>query len=216
MKSVIQEGIAEHTMKKSRFIGYACHIQKEEDALAYIEKIKKLHPQARHHVSAYRISSQILERYDDDNEPKSTAGLPILDSLQRAEIDCVCVVVVRYFGGVLLGKGGLVKAYTLASQLALDAGEVANWSRVEEVEIQVDYAQQGQIDFQLQEENYQIEDKDYSEMVRYKMVIERTRMDAFQNLINNLTRGQAGIQVLGENRAPVKAGKILTDKMEEV
>ena len=216
MKSVIQEGIAEHTMKKSRFIGYACHIQKAEDALAYIEKIKKLHPQARHHVSAYRISSQILERYDDDNEPKSTAGLPILDSLQRAEIDCVCVVVVRYFGGVLLGKGGLVKAYTLASQLALDAGEVANWSRVEEVEIQVDYAQQGQIDFQLQEENYQIEDKDYSEMVRYKMVIERTRMDAFQNLINNLTRGQARIQVLGENRAPVKAGKILTDKMEEV
>lgn len=216
MKSVIQEGISEHTMKKSRFIGYACHIQKEEDALAYIEKIKKLHPQARHHVSAYRISSQILERYDDDNEPKSTAGLPILDSLQRAEIDCVCVVVVRYFGGVLLGKGGLVKAYTLASQLALDAGEVANWSRVEEVEIQVDYAQQGQIDFQLQEENYQIEDKDYSEMVRYKMVIERTRMDAFQNLINNLTRGQAGIQVLGEKRAPVKAGKILTDKMEEV
>ncbi len=216
MKSVIQEGIAEHTMKKSRFIGYACHIQKEEDALAYIEKIKKLHPQARHHVSAYRISSQILERYDDDNEPKSTAGLPILDSLQRAEIDCVCVVVVRYFGGVLLGKGGLVKAYTLASQLALDAGEVANWSRVEEVEIQVDYAQQGQIDFQLQEENYQIEDKDYSEMVRYKMVIEKTRMDAFQNLINNLTRGQAEIQILGENRAPVKAGKILTDKMEEV
>ena len=216
MKSVIQEGIAEHTMKKSRFIGYACHIQKEEDAMAYIEKIKKLHPQARHHVSAYRISSQILERYDDDNEPKSTAGLPILDSLQRAEIDCVCVVVVRYFGGVLLGKGGLVKAYTLASQLALDAGEVANWSRVEEVEIQVDYAQQGQIDFQLQEENYQIEDKDYSEMVRYKMVIERTRMDVFQNLISNLTRGQARIQVLGENRDPVKAGKILTDKMEEV
>lgn len=216
MKSVIQEGIAEHTMKKSRFIGYACHIQKEEDALAYIEKIKKLHPQARHHVSAYRISSQILEHYDDDNEPKSTAGLPILDSLQRAEIDCVCVVVVRYFGGVLLGKGGLVKAYTLTSQLALDAGEVANWSRVEEVEIQVDYAQQGQIDFQLQEENYQIEDKDYSEMVRYKMVIEKTRLDAFQNLINNLTRGQAGIQILGESRAPVKAGKILIDKMEEV
>lgn len=215
MKSLAYEGIAEHTMKKSRFIGYAIHIKNEEEAQAYIDKIKKLHPQARHHVSAYRISQEILERYDDDNEPKSTAGLPILTSIQQGGVDCVCIVVVRYFGGILLGKGGLVKAYTLAAQLALDQGKLVDWESVDLLEVEFDYSQQGSLDFQLDQAKFQVEERTYLEKVAYKVLVEEKRRPALEDLLQNFTSGQVDIRTISQGRAPILGEKILLDKMEE-
>ena len=109
----------EIAIKKSRFISYAARIDSEEKAKVYIAEISREHKKARHVAFAYVLSNTI--RYSDDGEPHGTAGLPLLNSIQRRNTENVVVVVVRYFGGVLLGKGGLIRAYGKAAGLALEA-----------------------------------------------------------------------------------------------
>ena len=115
-------GTGEYTEKKSVFLGYAMPVETEEAAIAYIKEIRKKHADARHNVYAYRIGAN-LTRYSDDGEPQGTAGMPVLDLLRHADITNAVLVVTRYFGGILLGTGGLVRAYTAAGKAALaDAG----------------------------------------------------------------------------------------------
>ena len=123
--TVRAEGRDEVVITKSRFIGYAAPCTTEEEALEFLQKIRAAHRDARHHCYAYVIGrNQGIMRYSDDGEPGGTAGMPMMDVLcGRGVVDC-CVVVVRYFGGVLLGTGGLVRAYTKGCQIALDAAGV--------------------------------------------------------------------------------------------
>ncbi len=109
---------AEITEKKSRFIAYITHIENKEEAEEFIQSIKKKHYDARHNVYAY-ILSDGEKKYSDDGEPSKTGGFPVLEMLEKEEITDVCCVVTRYFGGTLLGVGGLIRAYTLASKEAL-------------------------------------------------------------------------------------------------
>ena len=113
-----KEAKSELIEKRSKFIGSICHINSEEEALYYINKIKKEHYDANHNVFAYITNG--TKRYSDDGEPSKTAGLPILDMLENQNITDVVCVVTRYFGGTLLGTGGLVRAYTGAAKLALE------------------------------------------------------------------------------------------------
>lgn len=107
--------------KRSRFIGYCRPVSTQDEAVAFINEIKSRHWDARHNVYAYVIKDEGVSRYSDDNEPQGTAGIPVLDAIRKRGItDCV-VVVTRYFGGVLLGAGGLVRAYSAAAKLAIDA-----------------------------------------------------------------------------------------------
>ena len=107
--------------KRSRFIGYCKPVKTQDEAIAFINEIKSKHWDARHNVYAYVIRDEGISRYSDDNEPQGTAGIPVLDSIRKRGItDCV-VVVTRYFGGVLLGAGGLVRAYSAAAKLGIDA-----------------------------------------------------------------------------------------------
>ena len=111
----------ELTEKRSRFIGYCKPVSTQEEAIGFINEIKSKHWDARHNVYAYVIREEGVSRYSDDNEPQGTAGIPVLDAIRKRGItDCV-VVVTRYFGGVLLGAGGLVRAYSAAAKLAIDA-----------------------------------------------------------------------------------------------
>ena len=123
-KTVKIESFGEFTEKRSRFIGYCKPVKTEEDATAFINEIRAKHWDARHNVYAYFLREGNLRRYSDDGEPSGTAGMPVLDVITKNEVYDVCVVVTRYFGGILLGKGGLVRAYAQGAKLALEAGQV--------------------------------------------------------------------------------------------
>lgn len=116
-ETILEAGTDEIVEKKSRFIGYVCHIESEEEALDFVTSIKKKHYDARHNCYAYSIGEeQPLLRFSDDGEPGGTAGKPILEVITGRGLHNVCIVVTRYFGGTLLGTGGLVRAYTEASK----------------------------------------------------------------------------------------------------
>ena len=123
-KTVKIESFGEFIEKRSRFIGYCKPVKTEEDATAFINEIRAKHWDARHNVYAYSLREGNLRRYSDDGEPSGTAGMPVLDVITKNEVYDVCVVVTRYFGGILLGKGGLVRAYAQGAKLALEAGQV--------------------------------------------------------------------------------------------
>lgn len=123
--TVADSSIREIVISKSRFIGYAVPCQNEEDAVSFVQKLRDEHRGARHHCYAYIIGENSgIMRYSDDGEPGGTAGLPMMEVLKQRKIVNCCVVVVRYFGGVLLGTGGLVRAYTQAAQVAVDAAGI--------------------------------------------------------------------------------------------
>ena len=111
----------EFTEKRSRFIGYACPVTTEDEALAFIAKIKKQHWDAKHNVYAYVLRDWQIRRYSDDGEPQGTAGIPVLDVLIKGDVTDAVIVVTRYFGGILLGGGGLVRAYGHAASIAVRA-----------------------------------------------------------------------------------------------
>ncbi len=113
-------GVGEYEEKRSRFIGSVIPVTTEQEAIDHINRIKKENFGARHNVYAYILRENSLTRYSDDGEPHSTAGMPTLDVLRKSGLTDVCVVVTRYFGGVLLGTGGLVRAYTAAAKAAID------------------------------------------------------------------------------------------------
>ena len=138
-KSIANAGVGIYEEKKSEFIGYAFPVETEEDAVARIQEIKKKHPDARHHVYAYVLRDQNKSRYTDDGEPSGTAGMPVLDCIKKADLtDCV-VIVIRYFGGTLLGTGGLVRAYTAAASSALNDGEIVTYRMMQRAEVVVSY-----------------------------------------------------------------------------
>lgn len=199
IQSILQEGIADHTMKKSRFIGYAKHVEDQTEAEAYIQEVKDLHPQARHHVSAYSLNRGQVLKYDDDKEPSQTAGRPILDFIVNRGLDDLCIVVVRYFGGILLGKGGLVKAYTLGAQLAVEVGKIVSYKEVFYLELSFDYSAQGALEYQLKEKKIQIIGRDYGEKVAFRLIIDQDRLEEIKNLLAEETSGQGDLEILRED-----------------
>ena len=119
------DGMDEFTEKRSRFIGYVKHTDTEEKALSFIAEINEKHKSATHNVYAYSIRENNIMRYSDNGEPQGTAGLPVLDVFRHAEIFDFCCVVTRYFGGILLGTGGLCRAYSHAAKVALENAGIA-------------------------------------------------------------------------------------------
>ena len=123
-RTLAATGMDRFTEQRSEFIGYASPCQTEAQALAFLEKIRSKHADAKHCVYAYILRENHISRFSDDREPSGTAGLPTLNILRRGEITDACVAVVRYFGGILLGTGGLTRAYTKGAQLAVEAAGI--------------------------------------------------------------------------------------------
>lgn len=138
-KTVGRESSATIYEKKSEFIGYIAHVKTRRKAAEYLAKIKKKHYDATHHCFAYIVKDEKIERQSDDGEPRKTAGMPILEVIRHSGLEDVIIVVVRYFGGTLLGTGGLVRAYTGAAQAAVAAAEILSYSLCVDISIQADY-----------------------------------------------------------------------------
>lgn len=162
--SAARAAVTEITVKKSRFICNITHVQNEADAAEFIEKIKKQHYNAKHNVFAY-ILNDGTKKYTDDGEPSKTAGLPILEMIEKQGITDVVCVVTRYFGGILLGTGGLVRAYTEAAASGLEKAGRVVMELCDLLELRLAYSNLGSIEHLLKKFGAKTEDKTYLESI---------------------------------------------------
>ena len=139
--TIQKEAVAEFEEKRSLFIGHAKPVKTEEEAAEFIKAKKREFADATHNVFGYVIKNGVCARYSDDGEPQGTAGMPVLDTIRKSGVDDACVVVTRYFGGTLLGAGGLVRAYSHSASLALEAAEIITYRPYEEYELRCGYSE---------------------------------------------------------------------------
>ena len=211
MKRVHKDGSAQITEKKSRFIGDVYNIENEEDALYYINETKKKYWVARHHCYAYIIgNNNEIKRFSDDGEPSGTAGRPMLDVILGEDIYNVAVVVTRYFGGVLLGTGGLVRAYSKAVQEGLAASKVILKQKGIALKITTDYTGLGKIQYIAGERNIPVLDSEYTDKVVMKLLVPVQDVGSVQKAITEGTNGRAGIEKDQELYYAVIDGKVIT------
>ncbi len=189
-KTIEGRAIAEIEEKKSRFIGHIAHVDTEEEALAFLNEIRTTHRMARHNVYAYVLRGGRV-RYSDDGEPAKTAGMPTLEAIQHAGLVDVAVVVTRYFGGILLGTGGLVRAYTQATQAAIEAAQVVVVSRCVDIMFEVPYNLYEQVIRIAQGCEAKVRETDFgAEVMIGVRMLDGTQVP-FLDALTELTRGQA-------------------------
>lgn len=170
---------AEFVERKSRFIGHICPMQTQEEAVAFIQEKKSKYWDATHNVYAYVLREGQTRRYSDDGEPQGTAGIPVLDVLLKENLtDCV-VVATRYFGGILLGTGGLVRAYGHTSKIAVDAGGIVTMALCSILEVRSDYAFYGRLSSLIPEMGGVILDTQYAQDVCVRFKLPSSVVDAF-------------------------------------
>ena len=193
-KTIIEKSTGEIVEKKSRFIADMFPVSSEEEALMYIDQIKKKYYDARHHCFAYVLNDNPLtERFSDDGEPGGTAGKPILDVIKGAELKNTLIVVTRYFGGTLLGTGGLVRAYTGASREALKEAGIVKRTFGYKMIISTDYTGLGKIQYILCQENIPILDMVYTDTVDIILFVPSDREEEIVNKITEVTNGKGTI-----------------------
>ncbi len=196
--TVKQASKFEYEDRKSVFIGMAMPVSTEADALAFIESVKKRYPDARHHVYAYVLRENSTMRFTDDREPQGTAGMPVLDVIRKNSCTDVAIVVTRYFGGTLLGTGGLVRSYTAAAIGALDNAEIIRYDIYSSAEFEVSYSDYGKISTVLSELGFRIVDTFFEENVKISGSILKSNLDILSEKLTEITSGRVEIQVLGE------------------
>ncbi len=216
-KTVFQSGQAEDVIEKSRFIAYCEPIETEGEAIVFIEKIKKKHWDAAHNVPVYVLGENYsTQRYSDDGEPSGTAGVPILSMLKNEGITDLVVVVTRYFGGVKLGTGGLVRAYTHTAKLGVEAALLVDKVVYTFLKLHVSYHLHGKVqNYLLGESDLIVEDTAYLEDVAVSLFVLPSQVEQVMEKLTDLCNGQIEIDDLGEAYLSVHDGKILDKKMKE-
>ena len=165
-KTIARRCEARFIEKKSEFIGYLCPVQTEEQAVAFIEEIRAMHRKATHNCYAYILRENNAARHSDDGEPGGTAGVPIYEVLRKEGLTDVCCVVTRYFGGVLLGAGGLVRAYTKGAKDAVDAAQIKCMAEAVKLAVTVDYGLYGRLAQVFADFDARVEDERFADNVR--------------------------------------------------
>ena len=199
--------VAEIEEKKSRFIASLAHVETEEEALAFLEEIRAANRMARHNVYAYILrqggaGAAGRVRYSDDGEPQKTAGLPTLEVLQHAGLTDVVCVVTRYFGGVLLGTGGLVRAYTTATARALENAEVVTVRSVIELRVTVDYSLYERASLLIQGAGAKLAEPEFTDRVALRWQMPEGTEGPLLEQLRELTRGGANVSVSKPFYAP--------------
>lgn len=195
-------------INKSRFIGYSLPINSEEEALEFIEEIKTKHRDATHNVYAYVLGEDSnIQRFNDDGEPSGTAGIPVLEVLKKEDLRNVVVVVTRYFGGIKLGGGGLIRAYTRGAKIAIEAGVIVDMKLHMGLKLILPYTLYGKIENFLINGNYKTEEIKYEENVEVYIYIIKSQIDHFTSDIVNLTSGMVDIQYMDEVHLPILDSK---------
>ena len=189
-KTVAREASDEFVEKRSRFIGYVKPVKTEEEAVAFINQKRSEHWDARHNVYAYSLREGNIKRYSDDGEPSGTAGMPVLDVIVKNEIYDVCVVVTRYFGGVLLGTGGLVRAYSQGSKIALESGGIVLMQSCSLCGVSCSYNRYGKVSSLVMENGATIDDTIYESDVKIKFHIPPEQLSQLNKKLADATSGE--------------------------
>lgn len=180
--------------KRSEFIGYISPVRTNDEAVAFINSIKAEHRKAKHNVYAYILREDNISRYSDDGEPQGTAGVPVLDVLKKRGLTDVCVVVTRYFGGILLGGGGLVRAYSHAASLACDAAHIMNMCMCHRMKITADYGMYGKISYLLPNYDTITVNSDFGSDVTLEILVLSEKLDALRKDLVEVTNGSVSIE----------------------
>lgn len=187
--------------KKSEFIGRCKPCESWEEAQAFVAEVRRLDPDARHHVSAFINREGNVQRFDDDGEPKGTGGIPMLEVLKKEEVTGVCVVVTRYFGGILLGAGGLARAYARGARDAVAAAGICRFSRVEEVRASIPYPLFPKAEFELDAANMRVTGKEFSENVNLSLIVSPKEKERLETILSDLSGGKIKMEIVGETYA---------------
>lgn len=179
--------VCEFVEKKSRFITYLCHVTTEEEATAFIDSIRKKHSDATHNCIAYRIYDPRIERFSDDGEPSGTAGMPMLEVLKKEDIYDVCCVVTRYFGGVLLGAGGLVRAYAKGAADGISGAGKAVREMGVTFSVAIPYSFFDRIQKLLETVSHNVRDTEFGEAVTVTLTVKENDFDALISKITDIT-----------------------------
>lgn len=189
--TVKKQGYAEIIEKRSKFIANVYPVSSQAEANDIINKIKKQYYDAKHNVYAYIIEgSSLYSKYTDDGEPQGTAGLPIIDMLQKKELKNVLVIVTRYFGGILLGTGGLVRAYTEAAKQGIKNAEIIELKETKKIKFEIVYELKDKILFYLTKEEYEDKQIFYGEKVRIDINIPKDDEKIFLEKLIEITEGK--------------------------
>ena len=190
-KTLLTRASDEFIINKSRFIGYGAPAASEEEALGFLADVRSAHKDAAHHCYAYIIGANMgVMRYSDDGEPGGTAGMPIIEVMKARQITNACVVVVRYFGGVLLGAGGLTRAYSQGAATAINAAGVGEVSPTRRYLMEVPYPMLGRVEYLLKSLPVIVEDKQFSDAIVMTLIVRARDDEAFLSAVTSGTDGR--------------------------
>ena len=195
-KTLAAPAEAEFIEKKSQFIGYISPVENEQEAIDFINKIRAMHRKATHNCYAYILRDNNISRHSDDGEPSGTAGVPIYEVLRKEGLTDVCCVVTRYFGGILLGAGGLVRAYSKGAKIAVDAAQIKDMCMAERLKISLDYGLYGRIGALLSQHDFRSEKEDFAADVTITGVLRQESAAAFTAELIDLCNGRVTVDNL--------------------
>ena len=193
-KTIARRCEARFIEKKSEFIGYLCPVQTEEQAVAFIEEIRAMHRKAPHNCYAYILRENNAARHSDDGEPGGTAGVPIYEVLRKEGLTDVCCVVTRYFGGVLLGAGGLVRAYTKGAKDAVDAAQIKCMAEAVKLAVTVDYGLYGRLAQVFADFDARVEDERFADNVRIVLHIRAENSQKLTDKLVDVCNGAVSVE----------------------
>lgn len=196
--TILKEAEFEYEDRKSVFISTAAPVKTEEEALDFISYVKKKYPDARHHVYAYVLRDNSIMRFSDDREPQGTAGMPTLDAIRKRGCTDMAVVTIRYFGGTLLGTGGLVRAYSSAAVGAIEKAQVITYALYTTLSIGVTYSDYQKITSLLSTEGFRVSDTKYQDNIVIIGSIQSSQLDDFMKKITEITSGRGEFKKIDE------------------
>ena len=196
--TVRSEAHVEFEEKRSLFIGHATHVDSEEQAQAFIKQLKKEYFDATHNCFAYFLKGGIIARYSDDGEPQGTAGVPMLETIRKSGVDDVCVVVTRYFGGILLGAGGLVRAYSHSTAIAIEGAGIICYEPYSVYELRSGYSEYQKYSNLLANYGVIIDDTSFEADVCVRFAVKRERADKLLDKIRETSCGKDVPTLVGE------------------
>ena len=189
--------------KKSKFIGYAKPVSTQDEAVEFINSIKSKHWDATHNVYAYVLRENNTQRYSDDGEPSGTAGVPVLDVILKEDVTDVCVVATRYFGGTLLGAGGLVRAYSHTSKIALDAAHIITMANCQIFSVIVDYSFYDRLNVLLSDFGANVIKSDFSASVSVEFSIKEDASELLKDKLTDISNGKYSLNYLRSEFAKI-------------
>lgn len=189
---------AEYVEKKSVFIASVSPVDSEEEAMEFVRAVKKKYSDAKHNVFAYQIGGGRISRYSDDGEPQGTAGIPVLEIINKGGFTDAVIVVTRYFGGILLGAGGLVRAYSTAAKMGVDAAGIVTYREYTEFTVNCSYSDYGKLTNVLSNEMLITDSVNYDDNVTAAFAIQCEQFESMKSKITEVTAGRAVITEHGK------------------